>query len=284
MASYANPLHALAKPSYRIVPSPLDEPPIGSSRLGGLPDLPADFAWPQWSPSKRLTDLNGTPSPAMLSFIAQINLSELPQLITGLPSAGWLYFFFDAVNQPWGFDPADRLGWRVLFYDGDAERLAPRQPPLELPSEGVFRASRITFEVECVLPNEAGSALGGRTPGGDTSLSDAYFDLLDGMTGGTGAAQHRLLGEPRTIQNPMELECQLASHGLYCGGSSGYLDPRVESLRAGAADWSLLLQIDSEDENTDWMWGDCGRIYYWIRRSDLRDRKFDAAWLCLQCY
>ena len=31
------------------------------------------------------------------------------------------------------------------------------------------------------------------------------------------------------------------------------------------------------------MFGDCGRIYFYIRREDLLARRFDRAWLVLQC-
>ena len=31
------------------------------------------------------------------------------------------------------------------------------------------------------------------------------------------------------------------------------------------------------------MWGDLGRLYYWIREQDLRRQAFDASWLVLQC-
>jgi len=31
------------------------------------------------------------------------------------------------------------------------------------------------------------------------------------------------------------------------------------------------------------MWGDLGRIYYWIRDDDLAARRFDRSWLVLQC-
>jgi uncharacterized protein YwqG len=53
-------------------------------------------------------------------------------------------------------------------------------------------------------------------------------------------------------------------------------------LAAGAIDWVLLLQIDSDDA-TGMYWGDLGRIYVWIRKDDLRHGRFDAAWLVLQC-
>jgi uncharacterized protein YwqG len=81
----------------------------------------------------------------------------------------------------------------------------------------------------------------------------------------------------------MELECQLVTNGLYTGNPSGYQDPRRKTLEAGAIDWTLLLQIDSDDR-VGMMWGDVGMLYFWIRRQDLASRKFDKVWTILQCH
>lgn len=69
---------------------------IGTSRLGGLPDLPDEIEWPTW---------NDVP----LAFIAQINLAEAePFDLEGcLPKSGMLYFFYEAARQTWGYDPKD---------------------------------------------------------------------------------------------------------------------------------------------------------------------------------
>jgi uncharacterized protein YwqG len=80
----------------------------------------------------------------------------------------------------------------------------------------------------------------------------------------------------------MQVKAQLVSHGLYCGDLSGYKDPRAAKLGTSATEWRLLLQIDS-DEEAGMMWGDAGRIYFWLRREDLAARKFDAAHAILQC-
>jgi uncharacterized protein YwqG len=32
------------------------------------------------------------------------------------------------------------------------------------------------------------------------------------------------------------------------------------------------------------MWGDSGRLYWWIREADLAEGRWDATWLVLQCY
>lgn len=55
-------------------------------------------------------------------------------------------------------------------------------------------------------------------------------------------------------------------------------------MEKGAEDWQLLLQIDSDEENLGAMWGDCGRVYFWIRQQDLQKRDFSNVWLVLQCY
>ena len=80
----------------------------------------------------------------------------------------------------------------------------------------------------------------------------------------------------------MQVECQLVTNGLYCGDSTGYQDPRAKDLRDGAAEWRLLMQIDSQDE-ADMMWGDMGRLYYWIKHSDLLAHDWELSWLILQC-
>jgi uncharacterized protein YwqG len=80
----------------------------------------------------------------------------------------------------------------------------------------------------------------------------------------------------------MQLECQLVSHGLYCGDPSGYDDPRARQLSAGAIRWQLLMQIDSDD-NVNMMWGDCGRLYFWLNDDALQRRAFGESWMILQC-
>ncbi|MCI6583120.1 MAG: YwqG family protein [Oscillospiraceae bacterium] len=43
--------------------------------------------------------------------------------------------------------------------------------------------------------------------------------------------------------------------------------------------------VTDEDNDYDYelMFGDCGHIYFWIRKSDLKNRDFDNIWLVLQC-
>jgi len=46
----------------------------------------------------------------------------------------------------------------------------------------------------------------------------------------------------------------------------------------------LLCQISSFDEDgAELMFGDCGLIYFSIKKEDLEKKNFDNIWLVLQC-
>jgi len=78
--------------------------PSAASKFGGRADLPADFNWP--SNKGRLLD-----------FLLQINLADVHPFESQqlLPATGLLTFFYDLNDQPWGFDPAELEGFRVIY-------------------------------------------------------------------------------------------------------------------------------------------------------------------------
>jgi uncharacterized protein YwqG len=260
------------QPSIRMTSRASDgeQMPIGVSKIGGLPDLPAGTEWPRW---------NGVP----LAFIAQLNMIDATKYDwTGsLPTTGLLYFFYDARQETWGFDPKDRESWRVLFFDDGRRVLQRAQRPEDLPEHTDFAPCRLEFSAELTLPPWDSGCLE-QLKLSDEEI-DRYFELLEKVSG-EGGVIHRLLGHPDQIQGEMQLQCQLTFHGLYTGNSTGYEDPRAAELEPGAADWLLLLQIDSDEKNAGMMWGDVGRLYFWIRKDDLEKRAFENVWMVLQCY
>lgn len=74
----------------RSTPCPDTTISVGESKLGGLPDLPSGLTWPDWETG-------------YLTFVAQVNLSELPASDL-LPNLGVLSFFYDREQSAWGFD------------------------------------------------------------------------------------------------------------------------------------------------------------------------------------
>ncbi len=272
-------LPALVKPAVRLATrrSAVEN---GASRIGGLPDVPPGFEWPRWvrpkgGISKYLERLTG-PMSTPLGFVAQLDLSAIPRVSEALPDSGWLYFFFDRSSEPWGFDPADRGACCVIYADCDRSALQRITPPKDVDADHLAECCAVDSSAILSLPSDLPSVKYG------TSIYLALELLREGLLP-TDRAAHQILGHPGLIQGPMELECQLASNGIYCGDSEGDASPQAKSLEPGAADWRLLLQIDTDEDGPGWMWGDCGRIYFWIREQDLRARRFEDVWLILQC-
>lgn len=240
--------------------------PIGATKIGGRPDLPERFEWPRYNDN-------------MLSFIAQISMSEISNFDTEkiLPTSGILYFFYDCEQETWGFDPDDKGSWAVYYYNENIDELARLEIPEGVPEYARYHASKVSFKSEISVPYAYIGSL-------DLTEEeqDAYTELCERLMGEEQMI-NKLLGYPDQIQGDMQLECQLVSNGLYCGDSSGYESPKRAELEKYAKDWRLLLQIDS-DENVQMMWGDAGRLYFWIKEEDLRLKEFDKTWMVLQCY
>lgn len=242
----------------------------GRSKLGGKPDAPPNFIWP-------------TKDEKPLSFIAQINLGDVPAIEGAqLPNSGLLSFFYN--NEVWGFDPKDKGGFQVFYFENELDHLKAHQPPpakTEKKLFGIFSKSVAVLEYSsCPLSAELALTLPYELKGITLSEeeTDKYCELLETIGG-----HHRLLGHAEPIQSEMELECELVANGLYCGDSTGYRDPRSKKLEKSSANWKLLLQIDSDD-NAEMMWGDAGRLYFWIRAEDLANRHFCNCWMISQCY
>jgi uncharacterized protein YwqG len=283
-------LQSILEPSLRIQlePAELDDLPIGASRFGGPPDMPEDFQWPVWTaidyefrkPAQRVETGSHR---SELDFIAQINLADLApfDIVRALPDAGWLYFFYDATEQPWGFDPRDKGGARVFYHTGTFADLRRVEHPAH-EHGGPFNPRRATFEVEWTAPSTLAEDPQSDLDEEIEEAREAFETELYG-TDPMDAGIHRLFGHPQAVQGDMQTECQLVSNGIYCGGEDDFADPRARDLARDAGDWRLLLQVDT-DEDAGWMWGDVGRLYFWIRKQDLAERRFDRTWTILQCY
>jgi uncharacterized protein YwqG len=256
----------LARPAVRLVTTKArdEKLPVGTSKVGGFPDLRRDGDWPTWSEQR-------------LGFLAQVNVADLRAFgfCDVLPEQGLLQFFYDRDQQTWGFDPKDRGSWCVRFessVDGLARSVGDK----------LYPTCRVDLHETVAMPTW--DSFDFEQLGLSSDDREAYFRALDDVESAEPDATplHQILGNPSPIQGDMQLECQLVSNGIYCGGSAGYADPRAQQLAPGAADWRLLFQLDS-DGAADMMWGDAGRLYFWITREALKQRRFDETWMILQC-
>jgi uncharacterized protein YwqG len=267
----ADRLSALSQKAVRFVTQPepdASRPAVGVSRLGGSPDLREGFGWPVWRDRP-------------LAFIGQLNLADVSGFpcCAPLPESGLLTVFYDRDQETWGFDPKDRGSW-LVHYEPDLAGL--RRAEVRAESSGTPFAPCSLSPVEALTLAEADS-LAVEELDLSPAEREKYYDILEGGDEDSpGAPRHQLLGHPSAVQGEMRLQCQLVTNGLFCGDPSGYEDPRAASLRAGATQWQLLLQIDSDD-HAEMMWGDCGRLYFWLTEDALRRRAFSEAWMVLQC-
>lgn len=248
----------------------------GRSRLGGLPELPSGSTWPEH---------DGRP----LMFAARVDLDELAAVLAdddrqGLPASGDLWLFTDALGLAWGFRPEDRGSFVLVHTEGE-------NPPIDAPTgrdedgdpfDTAVTSRPCRLVPELVLPDAFEDGV--RELLDDEARFDAYADLDEQLNARwfDGAPRHRILGRPTLVQQPMELEAQLASNGIDVGGPEGYASAEAERLKAGAADWTLVAQIDSDDD-TGFMWGDVGIVFWWMRREDVAAGRWEGVWGILQC-
>jgi len=267
---YADLIESQAQRCARFQTVPQDDRdlPIGSSKLGGSPDLPPGTSWPSKG------DLS-------LDFLAQINLKNLNRypFCRILPSQGQLYFFYDAVDQPRGLDPNDRSRWQIVYYPGTEDALERRMfPDLEF-SRALFESCRVEF-YEALSPGWDGVPVD--VLGLHDFEIDEYTAFVEELS--TGKA-HQVLGRPghmETFEYLLQLDCQFLSNGLSTGDDGRPINEiRAKELEPGAADWRLLLQLDS-DKNAGMTWHLSGLLNFWIREQDLRSRDFAKVWVLTQ--
>lgn len=260
-------IEQLTRNSVRLSTTPVDESTLalGTSKIGGHPDLPPNVQWPE---------LQGQAQ----AFLAQIRLAEIQQFESAklLPAQGMLWFFYDASQQTFGEQPEDRAAWCILFQDGSSTNLQRLPTPAGLPTASLFSACALTLSSELTLALQPELEL----PACDWSEEEqlAYEQVLDTLHTPEERAQphHRLLGYPDTIQDDMRIQCQLVTNGVTTSD-----DPRAANLQTGASDWLLLLQVDS-DASAKMLWANNGMVYYWIKRADLQAHHFAGGWLVLQ--
>ena len=236
----------------------------GRSHLGGMPKLAPGTAWPK--------NKAGT----MLAHVACIDLAETAPFDEDgfLPKSGQLNFFYDDDQMPWGFSPDNAQGWKVIYSADPSKCVATNGPDR-------FRRMPLMFKADITAPHPNSTRIENLELTDDEL--DEYFELSEKIHLERHEEVSRMLGYPDAVQEPdMELECQLVSHGIDCGDGKYLTNPRVQELMAGVSEWALLLQLDSHKASS-MQWGDGGRLFFWIKKEDLKQADFSKVWCILQC-
>lgn len=251
---------------------------LGTSKMGGFPDLPKDFSFPMHDGR-------------YLSFLMQLNLSEFKEFDQDniLPSEGMLYFFYDVEEQPWGF-AEDKGAWKVFYFNGDKSELTRTSFPEE---SVVLPCFSLKFEVFSSLPENTGELEFETEEDEDNYwslrhalISDSPFSNGDEVTNlddFVGTPYHFVLGHPYNVQNDVFLVAEHYKNIRLYGENYHEATGISDDSETTEKEWVLLFQMDSDDD-LEVMWGDAGMIYFCIEKENLDKLKFDEVWLQLQCH
>jgi len=306
LAAFADSLNALVMPTVLIKADPEKRVAFKCSKLGGSPDLPDSLSWPK--------NTNGKP----YMFIAQLNLNEIERSdLVELPATGVLFLFLDLDPEREGSfleragsdqeppncgitSPLESFPVAVLLQNNPQETRFPKERPDEpespKKSSSLVKQAFALFGLtdapappyvpfkECAVSFASSISLPGSTSRSVEKLGlsnlekDAFLELLRWMNedyyngGGFGS----LRGYADPVQGDvMEIECYLLAEGR-----KEFPNPIDAEIEAGAAEWTLLLQLDSVDE-CNMYWGD-GLMYVWIRKNDLEAKDFSRCTGILQ--
>jgi uncharacterized protein YwqG len=270
---HAAAVTALIQPAFRIVASALaprpghfrraeDEPdldearltafdaamaalPLGASRFGGVPDLPAGVAWPE---------RDGVP----MELIAQLRLADVAAAAADprLPAQGSLLFFY---NSQWTTSDQGQDGCcAVIFHDGPDDALVRVAPP------------RVEWKSEFASVTQFAPFLHG--------LASLRFEPTLSLPGGVSpyitAPLTSFWQDFRCNHGDALSGCTEPYHANFL---LGYVDEQdyVDAHANGTED-QLLLQVDSEDAAA-FQFGDCNKLFFLLTRSELAARDFSNA-------
>ncbi len=306
-------LTALLRPSIRLMLAPdAGPPPVGATKLGGRPDLPADTPWPtcriempapseaflKARPLERRLPADGI---VHLAFVAQVNLEDVHEFDVDslLPSAGMLSFFYNPQSFASDTGPRNSVqdmlsgfsynqygygnirNWQVL-YTAPGVDLAPRDFPSTLDDRRLQYAEKaVKLSTERTLPALETSYLPwpGSKPEGLITLTEsewqAYAQRKDNLRGNQEI--HQMLGFADQTAGPCDERSYWDWRKQLAGESRQWAEiPTSERLKA-AESIRLLLQVGTFDSSGAW-WGRNGRLYFFIQESDLRASDFSQVW------
>lgn len=252
--------------------------PVGYSKLGGLPDLPAGVTWPTWTPP------TGDGATRPLTFFAQLDLAKVStHLDFQLPADGLLLFFadFDFTGESDGVCGlfADELDGAQVVHapTGAALTRTPAPSGVEvLPEASVAPLLVWTLSMPEDLADETEYEA---FEAADEELKRRIVDAAP--VGYLLRGAHQLGGHAEYIQHTVESEVVQAAYDVY-RRDSGFDRERWDEVADKVAEWSILLQFDSDD-SLGLMFGDVGTLWWAAPTVDIAAGRWGSARFNFQC-
>lgn len=272
LAPYRAALEAAERPAVQLVPDPQGR----AGRYGGTPRVAPGTRWPQ-----------GKDGP--LTFVGELDLAAVAAdagpAAHGLPAEGVLSLFVELPRFPTENAHGDR--WQLLYCPRaeDAVPLAVPEAPRPRFPASLFRRGRSYTTPERRLAARAAESLPvAEEADGLVSIpadaAEVWEEYSETLFPPDDVPRHQLLGYAQWIQSDGRATVEALSRGLRASASR--TGPLAEELERASRSWRLLWQVDSD--HSPFMWGDAGRLYVLVRDADLREARFDRAFLYFGCY
>ncbi|WP_424768352.1 DUF1963 domain-containing protein [Paenibacillus sp. sgz302251] len=239
LGGYWEKLKQHIRPGFYMVPTIIDEEKIevGTSKIGGHPDVPSTFNWPSWKDHH-------------MSFLAQINLEEFPMNSVDLeyPTSGILYFFYVYDSDLYYDDDAydsDSRNNNVVYFAAETSDLIRMEPPKDLMESQIFKSALIEKKIELTIPD------------GD------YLDA------------NKLIKDKGDLEK-YSLEFRSNFFETYDQGIGYRFLGHMTPLQFGGhpSDEILLFQADSDDE-IGMEWDLSGLLYFFMEKDDFKKSFFE---------
>lgn len=232
----------------------------GLTHFGGVPDVPAGFEWPQYTDK----EIDETYS---LDFVVQFDCEELKKydLENIIPEKGLLSVFYDLEGQPCEGESNDKGCIRVFWFE-DIHELKPAKLPEDIDKAMPCFSMNLDRE-DSYLSWEDYKIIYGEM---NKRERMEYCSKLSDLGYNQESKKSKLLGYPDVIQNSMLEELQ-----------NEYTKNR-DTIK-NFDEWALLLQLSSlQCDDFELLFGDCGKLFLYIRKKDLLEKNFDNIHVILQ--
>lgn len=234
---------------------------IGTSKIGGLPDLPSHINWAnlvwevEYDPEDDEENLGSINT---LGFLAQINLFEIANFDVEdiLPKSGMIYFFYDLKQQPPYTDTQEDNFFRVI-YSKTTSSLIRTECPEGVP---VLNSYKLNFDTMISLPSYNNIEL-------QNVMNNEENLIYRKLRHNDLISKNHILGYPDPIQIEYRFEQEL-----------DMLDNKSEE---NYSKWVCLLQLQSTEE-LYWGPAECGNLYFMISQEELSNFDFDKTVFAMQ--
>ena len=262
---YQNALYALAKSSIAFkLGEEEDYTIVGNHRFGGMPDLPAHIAYPEF-----LEKNEEGAKTFLYEFIAQVNCTDIADLQHYLPRTGMLFFFLETLHNI--YNNAGHCACKVIYVENTATLQSGNRFQFSTEdyfemSEPAYLSNKANAVKEISFPSFYASYVNQYLFKDDAaSLKNEDYDngLFDDLAA-SGANQ-------RTYR-----------HAINTYGFTQHESPELQAslkLKGNPEDWVILLKVGSTG---DFMWGDAGDLFFVIHKSDLAKSDFNNVFVTLE--